>query len=275
MKNFIDANKLEISDKTIIIDVRTGNEEETARRIFQKEHLKGAFFMDVDEDLSSKPTETSGKHPLPKLKDFKAKLESFGARNDSDFIIYDNGDNFSAGRLWFILKYFGIDRAKIINGGYKSIKAAFLEVTSDLSNVKVGNIDLKERVELLASFEEVKEYSKNPSDDKVLIDSRAYERYLGLVEPLYAKAGHIPGAKSYFFADNYKEDGTLKDLEELHSRFDEIKDKDIMVSCGSGVTACSNLVVLDELGIEARLYNGSFSQWIDMGEEIESHAQND
>lgn len=268
MKNFIDIDNLPSMDNALIIDIRTGDEDKSGRDYYLASHLPKAYFMDVDLDLSGPETDSSGRHPLPNLEGFKAKLESFGANKETNYVIYDHGDNFSAGRLWFLLKYFGIDKAFVINGGFKSIVKKGLNLTTQIPQVQIGHIELRERPELLASFEEVKEFSINRNPNKVLIDSRAYERYLGKVEPLYSKAGHIPGASSYFFGDNYGEDGKLKDLEELKKRFDGIKEKDLIVSCGSGVTACSNLIVLDELGIEARLYNGSFSQWIKRGEEV-------
>lgn len=269
MKNFIEIGQALSMKDAIIIDVRTGDDDKTGKDYYDQGHLPGAFFMDVDEDLSSKPTETSGRHPLPKKEDFKAKLESFGSNNDSTFIIYDHGDNFSAGRLWFLLKYFSLGNAFIINGGFKSIASEGIELSTEQPLAQKGSLELEERPELLASFDEVKEFSANNNTDKMLIDSRSRERYLGLIEPLYSKAGHIPGAVSHFFEDNYYEDGKIKSIEELKSSFEKVKGKDLIVSCGSGVTACANLVVLDELGIEARLYPGSVSQWIDMGEEVE------
>lgn len=273
MKNFIDVEDLDKIENKIIIDVTSGDGENRGYDIYKKGHLKGAFFMDVDEDLAGQATEETGNHPLPSKEKFKSKLESFGANDHSAFIIYDKGDNATAPRLWFLLKYFSVKNVYVINGGMKAITTGKIELSLEQPKSIKGSLHLIERPELIASYQEVLDNAKNPKKEVALIDSRAKERYLGNIEPLYSKAGHIPGARSYQFVDNYNEEGKLKPLEELESRFCDLRGKDIMVSCGSGITACSNLIVLDELGIGARLYNGSYSQWLKKDQDVTTEDQ--
>lgn len=268
MKNFIEASELKEIKKTVIIDIRTGEDHKSHREVYDEGHLSGAYFVDLDMDITGKVTETTGAHPLPELEDFHKLLESMGATEDSTFIIYDSGDNYSAPRMWFLLKYFGVENAFVVNGGFKAIQKSGLKLTKEPSVKKQGNISLSKRPELLAFYEEVLSYSQNPENHKVIIDSRAKDRYLGLTEPIYEKAGHIPHAKSYFYGDNYLEDGTVKDKKLLDKRFKSLKDKDLIVSCGSGVTACANIIAIDEIGLNPRLYSGSYSQWIKMGNDV-------
>lgn len=268
LKNFIEAKDVKSIENPIILDVRTSlTDDEYGIGEYRKGHVEGAYFLDLEKDLSGEVTKESGNHLLPKLEDFKNALEQTGATNDSTFIIYDAGDNFTAGRMWFLLKYFGLENAFVVNGGLKALEEAGFNLVKEDTIKREGKLDLKENEELLASFDEVKEFSKTKPHDKVLIDSRGHDRYLGKNETLYPKAGHIPGAKSYFFMENY-ENGKVKNEEELNKRFNEIKNKDIIVSCGSGVTACANFIAMDEIGLKPRLFVGSYSQWIKNGEEI-------
>lgn len=281
MKNFIEAGDIKKYKDPIILDVRTSLlDTSLGINQYKEGHVKGAYYVDLEEDLTGEITSETGNHPLPTLDKFKKLIEKTGARNDSTFIIYDSGDNVASGRLWFLLKYFGLDKALIVNGGFKAILEEGIELVTEDSEIKEGKVALKENKDLLSSYEEVKEYSRDYLENKTfknnkrLLDSRANDRYRGENETLYDKAGHIPGALSYFFSDNYT-DGRVKDLEVLEDRFKSLKDKDLIVSCGSGVTACGNLVVLDELGYKAKLYVGSYSQWLKKGEEVTIEATNE
>ncbi len=274
MKNFIEVTDLKTIENPVIIDVRTiPGEPDKGYEEYINGHLKDAYYMDLEKDLSSQPVPGSGNHPFPEPEKFRKKLESFGADNDSTFIIYDNGDNYSAGRLWFLLKYFGLQNIFVINGGMKSIMAEGIPLTGNIPDSKKGNLKFKEHPEMLAEYEEVEEFSKNPESTKALIDARSRERYLGNEENLYAKAGHIPGAESYFFGDNYGEDGKLKSSEFLKERFENLEGRDIIVSCGSGVTACGNIIAMDEVGLNPRLFIGSYSQWLNRGNDVSTEDE--
>lgn len=243
MKNFIEAKDIKTIENPIIIDARKAQEDRSSLDIYKDGHLEGAFYFDTEKDMASVETKTSGAHPIPKIEDFKASLERTGATKNSHFVIYDDGTNTTGPRLWFLLKYFGIEKVQLVNGGYPAIKLAGLKITREVTNEKVKG--------------------------KILLDSRTHERYLGLEEPLYNIAGHIPSSYSYFFGDNFDEEGKIKGLDQIKERFGKLAGKDIIVSCGSGVTACANLIAMDEVGIPARLYNGSYSQWIKLGNPVD------
>ncbi|MGX7107893.1 sulfurtransferase [Facklamia miroungae] len=269
MKNFIEIDQLKKDSNCILIDVTLGKGNSSGYERYLKGHLPGAFYMDMEKDLSGAVTDQSGNHPLPDCQIFQAKLQAMGAKQDDCFIIYDGGEGQASARLWFLLKYFGIDQVKIIQAGRLAIEAAGVAYTQDLpAEVEAGTIQLKPNEDLLVDFQRVKAYSEEPGAHQVLMDSRSYERYLGLEEPLYDRAGHIPHAQSYYYGLVYDEKGKLKSQAELEAHFKALKDKEVMVSCGSGVTACSNLLALDEIGISGKLYPGSYSQWLKKKQKI-------
>ena len=267
MRNFISPAELDQLDEVIVLDVRQNlTEPEYGIREYEKEHIRGAFYLNLETDLSGPVTEESGNHPLPELEALKEKLESIGATNDSIFVIYDEGTNFTAGRAWFVLKYYGLEKVYVLNGGFKAAKKAGTTMSTQRPREKQSYIELSPRADLLASYEDVLAYSKAPAETTVLIDSRSNIRFIGQEELLYPVAGHIPNAINLEYTRNFTEDGTLLPVEELNDRFAALAQmKDIIVSCGSGVTACSNIIAMDEIGLNPRLYVGSYSQWLKKG----------
>lgn len=271
MKNFITPAEMEQLDEVILIDVRQDlTDPEYGPRTYAEGHLHNAFYLNLETDLSGPVTSESGNHPLPGLNRFKATLEAMGATNDSFFVIYDEGANFTAPRAWFVLKYFGLENVFVLEGGLKAALDHGLKLTQALPHVQKSYLELSANEGLLADYEEIRTWTQGQSADQVLIDSRSGERFCGEIEPLYAKAGHIPGAVNFYYLDNFETSGRLKDEAELRRRFAPLRGKkDIIVSCGSGVTACANYIILDELGFTPRLYVGSYSQWLKKGNEVE------
>ncbi|MGB4588707.1 MAG: sulfurtransferase [Clostridiaceae bacterium] len=267
MKNFKSLDFIKENPNLKIIDVRydmsDGNYGITA---YKKAHFKGAAFLDLDKDLAGPVKEHGGRHPLPEISVLEDKLRSIGLDNDTKVLIYDDGDNSSAGRLWWMLKYYGLKDVYVLNGGFKMIGEDLL--TDHEENFERGNITLKPNDRMKATYDEVLQFSKeNEPLHQALVDSRSEERYQGIIEPIDRKKGHIKNAKNVYFKSNFHADGTLKDKEILTQNFKEvISKKDIIVYCGSGVTACSNVMVLDELGISSRLYPGSFSDFVSYDE---------
>lgn len=263
MKNFIEPAGLKDLKEYIILDLRKDKVD------YDKDHLENAYYFNLDEDLSGVPDENTGKHPLPELKVFEDKLRKTGASNDSVFVLYDGGDNYSAPRGWFVLKYFGVDKVFVLHGGYKKALEEGFKKTDIVPAEKLGDIKLNEGNLPTVDYEVILEHSKHPLADTIVIDSRAYERYLGNVEPLYDVAGHIPNTKNIFYMDPYKEDGTLKPLEELKVIFNKTEGfGNIILSCGSGVSACANFIAMDEIGMKPILYVGSYSQWLKKGNNV-------
>lgn len=271
MKNFINPEELDQLDEVILIDVRQDLQDpEYGPKAYAREHLHNAFYLNLEKDLSGEVTAHTGNHPLPSAGRLAGKLENMGATNDSFFVVYDEGSNFTAGRAWFVLKYFGLEKVYVLNGGYQEAVRAGLKTSDEVPEAQKSYIELTPNSEMVASYEEIVKYADDPQEGTVLVDSRSGERFRGEEEPLYDIAGHIPNAVNYFYEENYDDDGRLLADEVLEERFADLKDKrNIIVSCGSGVTACANYIVMDEIGLDPRLFVGSYSLWLKKGNRVE------
>lgn len=270
LKNFIEVSQVPYQKNAIILDVRRGNTMKTGKALYDAEHVKSAYYLDLESDLSGTVTKLTGAHPLPNIAVFQQKLQQMGATNASEFLIYDDGDLFVAARAWFVLKYFGIQSVKLIIGGFPALKQAGIIMSDKKSPIFQGDIVLVPQKQLTVDFNAVKDFSENGKENTVLLDVRAKNRYLGQAEMLYNKAGHIPRAKSFFYKEVLTPQYELKTITELEKYFEAVIDKDIIISCGSGVTAAMTMIALDELNKSAKIYTGSYSEWIKRGELVET-----
>lgn len=255
--------KLDKDKNIVILDVRYDLQDEAAgRRAYQNDHIPSAFYIDLKEDLSGPTQNHGGAHPLPNPEKLSKTLGNIGINHETPVIIYDEDNGMFAARAWWVLFYIGLEKIYVLDGGYALWKKAGLPVTEEIPKENPVELIPKVRENLYVNMEEVKE--KVSKDEAILIDSRAPERYRGEVEPLYEKAGHIPGAVNYFYKNVYNGDGTWKNQEELKSLYKTLpKKKEIIVSCGSGVSACSNILGLRRAGFKnVKLYPGSYSDWI-------------
>lgn len=270
MKHLITMEELDRLDDYVLYDVRFDLFDSLAGRMaYEEGHLPGAYYLDLERDLSGEVTQDTGNHPLPELKDLEKKLSQTGLTNDGLAVVYDDGSFGTAARAWFVFRYFGHLRVKILEGGLPQALAYGVELTQKTPEAKPTDLELNENPAMTASYEEMKEHSQNPKD-KVLIDSRSKARFEGKEEPLYDKAGHIPGAVNYFMGDVLNGKGGLKDVAELKEHFKDLPaDKEIVVSCGSGVTACVNALALAEMDRDHRVYVGSYSQWLKKGNDVD------
>lgn len=271
MKNIISAkeliSKLEQNDNLVVIDCRFDLINRTyGIDSYKKGHIKGSFILDIDKDLSSPTKEHGGKNPLQDPFILKEKLEKMGVDNDTTIVTYDDGDLNGACRLFFQLKHLGLKNVYVLDGGITSFvkEGGELEEKVNIPNCTGKEINPNINDDLVVPMEYVK--SKLYKKDTIIIDCRANERYQGLVEPAYSKAGHIPSAKNYFCKDLIKnsfEDGSLKDMEFLKDFFKDLNTYDeVILSCGSGISACVNSLALREIDIPHKIYVGSFSDWI-------------
>ncbi|MEJ9231891.1 sulfurtransferase [Peribacillus butanolivorans] len=230
---------------------------------YEKEHITGAVYFDLEKDLSGRVEKHGGRHPLPDLNTLKERLESNGITNDTVLIAYDGGEGSFASRFVWLLSYLGHQKVFVLNGGFRAWKDAGYPLETNHSKYTSTDykIDLNESV--LASYQKVKEYTVKRPNDVVLIDSRESKRYQGIEEPIDKKAGHIPGAINKVWT-KVLENGYYKKSEELQLSFTDIsRDKEIIVYCGSGVTASPNYIALKEAGFkDVKVYVGSFSDWI-------------
>ncbi|EKN69538.1 rhodanese [Neobacillus bataviensis LMG 21833] len=255
LKNFNEMN-------VRIVDCRFSlAEPEKGRLDYLSGHVPGAVFFDLERDLSSPVGEHGGRHPLPDIADLAEKLRKAGIGTDTTVIAYDNGEGSFAARFWWLLHYLGHDHVYVLDGGYKGWLQDNNPITVVIPAFEKGNLHVNLRPELLADVEEVKIAVEK--QNKILIDSREEKRYLGLEEPIDKKAGHIPSAINKPWMKGLTNNQYLP-IDEQKQRFSDINpDSEIIVYCGSGVTAVPNFLTLKEAGFEkVKLYVGSFSDWI-------------
>lgn len=268
MKNIINASWLKDNldnEKLVIVDCRFNlMDKDYGRKNYEEGHIKKAVRIDLETQLSSEVKEFGGRHPLPTIDQLKETFESIGISNDSIVIAYDEGDLAGPSRLWWILKYMGHKNVYILDGGINSFKALNGEIVTDVTTVVRGNFDILINEDMRVDMPYVKEKLYN--ENIAIVDSRENIRYIGDWEPVDKKAGHIPGALNYFWMDILDKGENsikIKSKEDLSVHFEKLNDYDeIIVYCGSGITACPNSLALTEIGIKHKVYSGSFSDWV-------------
>ncbi|MCM3170923.1 sulfurtransferase [Paenibacillus sp. MER 99-2] len=232
------------------------------REAYEAGHIPGAVYLDLENDLSSPVSAHGGRHPLPDSASLASRLAKAGIGSNSRIIAYDDQGGMNASRLWWLLRYMGHEQVYVMDEGFTAWQNAKFPVTTDVPVQIPSSFEWNLQPQMLASVEDVQQASASGS--AVLIDSRDARRYAGLEEPIDAKAGHIPGAMNYFWKDVLDWDGRWTGTEVLEERFSKLdKDGAIIVYCGSGVSACPNVIALEEAGYSnVKLYSGSWSDWI-------------
>lgn len=232
-------------------------------------HIPGALYLDLATDLSG-PT-GPGRHPLPSPTTFAKTLSAGGIGDTSKVVCYDAGGGAIAARLWWMLDTLGLDTVAVLDGGFGTWCAAGLPTTQEETPYTPALWTLAENRNPTVDREELSDGAKR----YCVLDARAAERYLGEVEPLDAIAGHIPGARSAPYAENLR-DGLFRPPEELSDRFSAIipdDGRELVHSCGSGVTACHNILAMRIAGFgRTALYPGSWSDWSSSGCPVETGA---
>jgi thiosulfate/3-mercaptopyruvate sulfurtransferase len=248
-----------------VVDTRWRlGDREFGCRAYDAGHVAGAVFLDVDADLAAAPGRGDGRHPLPTPDAFAATMARIGVGDDTLVVAYDDAGGATAARLWFLLRYFGHETGAVLDGGIAAWQAAGLRLELDRPKVTVPAAPFVPRVrpELVVSAGEVERL--RGQEGELLLDARASERFRGDSEPIDPKAGHIPGAKSAPFAGNLAS-GAFRPHADLRSRYADLgadRARSITCYCGSGITACHDLLALALAGFrEARLYAGSWSDW--------------
>lgn len=234
-------------------------------RAFLAAHIPGARHAHLNRDLAAPPTAHTGRHPLPPPEAFAARLGLLDIGNDTQVIAYDEANGSFAARAWWMLRWLGHSPVAVLAGGFK----AWVAVGGALQSGEAvpGSRQFAPRVDSQAvlSTEQVSTALQDPQ--RLLVDARAPERYAGAVEPLDPVAGHVPGAVNYPFTDNLAADGYFLPAAELRRRWEArlagTSPENVIAMCGSGVTACHNLLSLEVAGLPgAKLYAGSWSEWI-------------
>lgn len=268
MSNFISAKWLKENlnnNKLVIVDCRFSlMDKDYGKKSYEKCHIKGAVRVDIETELSAPVTKHGGRHPLPDINDLKYTFEKIGISNDSIVIAYDDGDLAGCSRLWWILKYLGHDKVYVLNGGINIFKEIGGDVTSEETVPTKSNFKVNLNEDMRVDMEYVRERINN--ENVALVDCREYKRYIGEFEPVDKKAGHIPNALNYFWMDilNKNEERlTIKSEEVLKDYFKELNNYDeVIIYCGSGITASPVSLALNEIKIPHKFYTGSFSDWI-------------
>lgn len=248
------------SDRDVrVLDFRWYLDGRSGRAAYEAGHVPGAVFVDLDADVTGQKPD-QGRHPLPERDGFQAAMRAAGVNADTRVVVYDDQGGFSAGRLWWLLRYFGHDTVAVLDGGLASWPG---DLTTEVETRAPGNfIATPPREEMKLDYVEVRGLERS---DAVLLDARAPERYSGEVQLLDPKAGHIPGARSAPWQRNLGEDSRFLSSADLRQRFAELgvtEGSQVVAYCGSGVSACHNLLALAIAGLPgARLYPGSWSDW--------------
>lgn len=263
--NISELLKTYLDDNFILIDVGNG---ESAKAEYIENHLKGALFVDLNTELADIKDDFAhgGRHPLPTLKQFSELLGGLGITPKTHVVIYDtnNGAN-AASRFWWMLKSIGHEKVQVLNGGFQEARKQGFPINNEKVTPKaveaypILNWKLPQ-----ANIKEVEKVSLE--NNYLIIDVRSTERFNGETEPIDLIAGHIPNAINIPFTTNLDEHGLFLPPTELKEKYQQIIEtipsENVIVHCGSGVTACHTLLAMDYAGLQIpKLYVGSWSEW--------------
>ena len=233
------------------------------QRVYAEGHLPGAFFMHLDRDLSGAMSGCNGRHPLPDPQVLAAKFGAIGISSRTQVVAYDDAEGMVSGRLWWMLRWLGHDNVAVLDGGFNRWVKEGRPLMRDIPGVLPTVFEIEQR-DWVVTADEV--LANIASQELVVVDARGPDRFRGENETIDPVGGHIPGARNRFFRDNLDADGRFRPAAELRREFLELfagtpPDKTVM-QCGSGVSACHNLIALELAGLTgARLYAGSWSEW--------------
>lgn len=241
-------------------------EPERGREAFRSAHIPGAFYVDLDVDLSAE--EGPGRHPLPAWRVFAERMAGLGIGDKSVVVAYDDRGGAVAARLWWMLQAIGHQRAYVLDGGLTAWEADGGEVTSELSAHGRGDLSVNLQPDVTVDRDQLKE-----SLGLVLaIDARAGDRYRGENETIDPVGGHIPGALNAPYESNLGPDKQFLSARALAEKYRDLGvggDRETVLYCGSGVTACHDLLAIEHAGLgRAKLYPGSWSDWSTAGFEV-------
>ena len=255
------ADALAGSARVRVLDVRWRLDRPDGRPDYRAGHIPGAVFVDLDAQLAAHSDDPrDGRHPLPEVSAVQASVRGWGIDDGDTVVVYDDLENLSASRAWWLLRYAGLADVRLLDGSLRAWADAGLpldegevEVDEGSATLSYGHLPTLD-IDGAAAF----------ADRGVLLDARAGERYRGEVEPVDPRAGHVPGAVSAPTTENVGPDGRFLEPAALKARFTSFgveDDGDVASYCGSGVTAAHTAVALTLAGFSPALYPGSWSQW--------------
>lgn len=232
-------------------------------RVYAEGHLPGAFFMHLDRDLSGVKNGRNGRHPLPEPQALAAKLGAIGISRQTRVVVYDDVDGMVASRLWWMLRWLGHDRVMVLDGGFKAWVEEGRPLTCAVPQAVPARFEAAPR-DWIVNAEAV--LANLRTQEFLVVDARGPDRFRGENETMDPVGGHIPGARNHFFRENLDASGRFRPAAELRREFlalfAGIPPERTVMQCGSGVSACHNLLAMELAGLRgARLYPGSWSEW--------------
>ncbi|WP_410497623.1 sulfurtransferase [Chitinibacter sp. S2-10] len=248
----------------LLVDCRHDlTDVDAGRAAYLQSHLPGARFMHLDEDLSAPKNGRNGRHPLPNAATLALKLGALGISKNSHVVAYDASGGAFAARLWWLLRWLGADQVQVLDGGWQAWLASEGELVNGIPAITPVIFDATPDDARHVSVDDVLANLTTPQFQ--LVDARSPERFVGIGETLDPVGGHIPDAANRFFMHNLQ-DGHFKPAEVLREEWQvllgDMVPNDVVHQCGSGVTACHNLLALEVAGLSGgRLYPGSWSEW--------------
>lgn len=247
-----------------IVDCRMKLDDESwGAREYRTAHIPGAVYADLNRDLSGPKTGANGRHPQPDAVTLAARLGELGIASGVQVVAYDQDNGMFASRLWWLLRWLGHDAVAVLDGGLSKWRSENRPVAGGETRRDARVFTAAPRKEMSVDVATIAQ--RAGSREWRLVDARAPERFRGEVEPLDRVPGHIPGAVNHFFQTNV-ENGVFKTPEQLRESFTKTlagtPPTRVVCYCGSGVTACHNLLALEHAGLTgAQLYVGSWSEW--------------
>lgn len=250
----------------IVFDCRFSlADTEAGAKAYRFGHIAGARYAHLDLDLSSAINDLTGRHPLPDFKLLAQKLGRWGVNNASQIVVYDDAGGAFAGRMWWLLRCLGHNRTAVLDGGIQQWLQQGYPTTTELPSIQPSAFRAYLDDTLWLNASQVQNGLARKTIK--LVDARTPERYRGELEPIDPVAGHVPGALNRAFQLNLDASGRFKTPDELRAQFSKLIDscspEQVVHMCGSGVTACHNLLAMEIAGLTgSKLYSGSWSEWI-------------
>jgi len=229
-------------------------------------HIPGSLYIDLERDLSGEViTGKTGRHPLPDHRILADRFSSWGIDGSTTVVVYDNKNGALAARMWWLLRWLGHENAAVLNGGWSAWERENYPIETGEASREPREFSPIEQPQYIVKADFVENIRLDP--DYLVVDSRAAERYWGLNETIDPVAGHIPGAVTAPYAGNLDEEGFFVTGDLLKERFENLLEgipiENVILYCGSGVTASHNIIAMIEAGYEMpKLYAGSWSEWI-------------
>ncbi len=250
----------------VVVDCRfTLTDTGAGRRAWTAGHIPGARYAHLDEDLSSPITPRTGRHPLPDPNALARTLGAWGIDESKQVVVYDGTFGAMASRLWWLLRWLGHESVALLDGSYPKWVREKKPVTPEAPVIRPATFHPRVNNTLWVNADFVEQARQDAAF--IVLDARGEERFRGEIEPLDKVAGHVPGAVNAMYEDNLDVSGEFLSAEELRERYLDllggiVPDQAIHM-CGSGVTACHNVLAMEHAGLPgARLYAGSWSEWI-------------